>query len=75
MLIVFEDMIADIEAYKKLSPTVTELLLRGGKRNVALDFMSQSYLEVPKTIRVNTAHYFIMIAPNKRVIQQIASNH
>ena len=68
-------MIADIEGYKKLSPTVTELLLRGGKRNIALDFMSQSYLEVPKTIRVNTAHYFIMIVPNKRVIQQIASNH
>ena len=37
--------------------------------------MSKSYFKVPKTIRINAAHYFIMKIPNKRKIQQIALNH
>ena len=73
VLIVF-DMIADIESNKKLSPIVTELFSRGRKHNISLVFISQSYFKVPKTIRLNTT-YFIMKIPNKREIQQIASNH
>ena len=30
---------------------------------------------MPKTIRLNATHYFIMEIPNKREVQQIASNH
>ena len=30
---------------------------------------------MPKTIRLNGTHYFIMKIPNKRKLQQIASNH
>ena len=30
---------------------------------------------MPKTIRLNATHYFIMKIPNKRELQQIASNH
>ena len=30
---------------------------------------------MPKTIRLNVTHYFIMKIPNKRELQQIASNH
>ena len=37
--------------------------------------MSKSYFKVPKTIRVNATHYFIMKIPNKRKLQQRASNH
>ena len=33
-------------------------------------FVSQPYSKVPKTIRVDATHYFIMKIPNKR-----ASNH
>ena len=36
---------------------------------------SQSYFKVPKTIRLNAAHYSIMKIPNTRELQQIASNH
>ena len=36
--------------------------------------MSQSYFKVPKTIRANVTHYFIMKIPNKRELQQVASN-
>ena len=60
---------------KNLSPTVTDLFLRGGKHNISLVFISQSYFKVPKTIRLNATHYFIMKIPNKRELQQIASNH
>ena len=68
-------MIADMESNKKLSPKVTELFLRGRKLNISLVFISQSYFKVPKTIRLNATHYFIMKIPNKRELQQIASNH
>ena len=30
---------------------------------------------MPKTIRLKATHYFIMKIPNKRELQQIASNH
>ena len=38
-------------------------------------FTSQSHFRVPKTIRLNATHYFIMAVPNKRELQRIASNH
>ena len=47
----FDDMIADMESNKNLSPFVTESFLRGGKHNISLLFISQSYFKVPKTIR------------------------
>ena len=75
VLIVFDDMIPDMESNEKLSPIVTELLLGGRKLNIALVFISQSYLIVPKTIRLNATHYFIMKIRNKRELQQIASTH
>ena len=62
----FDDIIADMESSKKLSPIVTELFLRGRKLNISLIFISQSYFKVPKTIRLNATHYSIMKIPNKR---------
>ena len=50
VIIVFDDIIADIEANKKLIPIVTKLFLRGRKLNISLVFISQSYLKVPKPI-------------------------
>ena len=38
VLIVFDNMIADTESNKKLSPIVTELLLRGKRLNISLFF-------------------------------------
>ena len=68
-------MTPDIKANKKLSPTVTELFLRGRKLNISLVFILKSSFKVPKTIRLNTTHYFLMKIPYKREIQQIVSNH
>ena len=75
MLIVFDDMIADMINNKKLNPVVTELFIRGRKLNVSIVFITQSYFKVPKDVRLNSTHFFIMKIPNKRELQQIALNH
>ena len=73
VLIVFDDMIADmINDNKKLIPVVTELFIRGRKLNIAIVFVSQSYFKVPKDVRLNSTHFFIMRIPNKRELQQTA---
>ena len=40
VLIVFDNMIADMESNKKLNPKVTELFLRGRKLDISLIFYS-----------------------------------
>ena len=75
ILIVFDDMIADMLSNKKLNPIVTELFIRGRKLNISLVFITQSYFAVPKNIRLNSTHYFAMKIPNKRKLQQIAFNY
>ena len=75
ILIVFDDMIADIIKNKKLNSIVTELFIRGRKLNISLVFITQSYFKVPKDVRLNTSHFFIAKIPNKKELQQIAINH
>ena len=48
VLIVFDDMIADMLSNKKRNPMVTELLIRGRKLNISLIFMTQSYFALSK---------------------------
>ena len=60
---------------KKLSSIVTELFIRGRKLNISLVFITQSYFKVPKEVRLNCTHFFIVKIPNKRELQQIALNH
>ena len=66
ILIVFDDMIADMIQNKKLNSIVTELFIRGRKLNISLVFITQSYFKVPKDVRLNTTHFFISKVPNKR---------
>ena len=80
ILIVFDDMIADMINNKKLNPIVTELFLRCRKLNISIVFITQSYFKVPKEVRLNTTHldlilHTIMNIPSKRELQQIALNH
>ena len=51
---------ADILSNKKVHPIVIELFIRGRKLNISLVFISQSYLAVPKNIRLNSMQYFII---------------
>ena len=65
ILIVFDDMIADMLSNKKLNPIVTELFIRSRKLNISLVFITQSYFGMPKDIRLKPTLYFIMKIPNK----------
>ena len=75
ILIVFDDMIADMIHNKKLNSIVTELFIRGRKLNISLVFITQSYFKVLKDVRLNTSHFFFAKILNKRELQQIAINH
>ena len=75
ILIGFDDMITDMINNKKLNSIVTELFVRARKLNISLVFITKSYFKVPKDVRLNTTHFFIMKIPNKRELQQIAINH
>ena len=75
VLIVFDDMIADMINNNKLNPIVTELFIRGRKLNISIVFIMQSYFKVPKDVRLNSTHFFIMKIPDKRELQQIVLNH
>ena len=63
-----------MESNKKLSLIVTELFITRRKLNISLVFISQSHFKMSETIRLNGTHHFIMKIPNKRELQQIASN-
>ena len=58
-------MVADMLSNKKLNPVIAELLIRDTKLDISLVFIKKSYFAVPKNIRLNTTHYFIMKTPNK----------
>ena len=75
ILIVFDDTIPDMIDNKKLNSIITELFIRSKKQNISLVFITQSYFKVPKDVRLNTTHFFIMKISNKRELQQIALNH
>ena len=74
ILIIFDDMTADMINNKKLNSVVAELFIRGRKLNISLVFITQSYFKVPKDVRLNTTHFFNMKITNKRELQQIAIN-
>ena len=74
ILIVFGNMVADMINNKKLNPVLTELFIRGRKLNISIVFITQSYLKVPKDIRLNSTYFFIMKIPNRGELQQISLN-
>ena len=75
ILIVFDDMIADIMTNKKLQSKIKELFIRCRKLNISLVFITQSFFSAPKDVRLNSTHYLIMKINNKRELQNIAINH
>ena len=74
ILIVFDDMIADMVQNKKLNSIITEFI-RGRKLNISLVYTTQSYFKVPKDVRLNTTHFFITKILSNGELQQIVINH
>ena len=68
-------MIADMIKNKKNNQIVTELFIGGRKLNISVVFITQTYFPVPRDVRLNSTHFFIMKIPNKRELQQIAFDH
>ena len=75
ILIVFDDMIADIMTNKKFQAIIKELFIRYKKLNISLVFITQFYFSFPKDVRLNSTHYLIMKINNKTELQNIAINH
>ena len=59
---------------KKLNSIIIELFIRSRKVGISIVFITQSYLKLPKDVRLNTTHSFIMKITIERDFQQIALN-
>ena len=74
MLIVFDEVIADMLSNKKLNPIVTESFIKARKLNISFVLFMQYYLAGSRNIRPNSTYCFIMKIPNKGHLQQNAFN-
>ena len=75
ILILFDDMIADIMTNKKCQAIIKKLFIRCRKLDISLVFITQSYFSVPKEARLNSTHYLIMKINNRKDLQQITIDH
>ena len=71
VLIVFDDMIADIEYNKNFKQIIKELFYRARKISVSIVFIRQSYFRALKDARLNSTHYIIMKVNNKKELKRI----
>ena len=74
ILIVFDDIIAEIMSNKKVHAIIKELFIRCRKLNILLVFITQSCFFVPKDVRLNSAHYLLIKINNRKELQNIAIN-
>ena len=75
VLIAFDDMIADIMTNKRFQAIIKELFIRCRKLDISLVFITQPYFTVPKDVKLNSTHYFIMKINHRKELQNIAINH
>ena len=71
VLIVFDDMIADIEYNKKFKQIIKELFYRARKINLSIVFITQSYFRAVKDARLNSTDYILMKIGNKKELKRI----
>ena len=77
ILIVFDDMIADIITNKRFQVIIKDLFIRCRKVNISLVLITcfDHYFSVPKHVRLNSTHYLIMKINNRKELQNIVINH
>ena len=75
VLIIFDDMIADIMRSEKFKAIVKELFVTCRKLNISIVFITQSYLRTPKDARLNSTHYILMKIGNKEELKIIAEEN
>ena len=72
VLLVFDDMISDIDHNKNFKKVIKELFYRARKLNVSIVFITQSYFRALKDARLNSTHYVLMKIGNKKELKSIA---
>ena len=72
VLIVFDDLIADIMRNEKFKAIIKELFIRYRKLNISIVFITQSYFRTPKDARLNSTHCILMKIGNKKELKSIA---
>ena len=75
VLIIFDNMIADIMRSEKFKAIVKELFIRCRKLNISTVFITQSYFRTPKDARLNSTHYILMKIGNKKELRSIAEEN
>ena len=80
VLIIFDDMIADIMRSEKFKAIVKELFLRCRKLNISIVFITQSYFRTPKDASIifkllNSTHYILIKIGNKEELKSIAEEN
>ena len=75
VLILFDDMIADIVSSKKFKAIIKELFIRCRKLNISIIFITQSYFRTPKDARLNSTHYVIIQIEIRKELQNIAQEN
>ena len=66
VLIVFDDMIADIMRNEKFKAIIKEPFIRCRKLNISIVFITQSYFRTSKDTRLNSTHCILMKIGNKK---------
>ena len=69
VLIISDDMIADIMRSEQFKAIVKELFIRCRKLNISIVFITQSYFRTPKDARLNSTHYILMKIGNKKELK------
>ena len=75
VLIIFDDMIADIMRSEKFKAIVKELVIRCRKLNISIVFITQSYFRTLKDARLNSTHSILMKIGNKKELKSIAEEN
>ena len=75
VLIISDDMIADIMSSKNFKAIIKERFIRCRKLKVSIVFITQSYFRTPKDARLNSTHYTIMKIQSKKELQNIAQEN
>ena len=75
VLIIVDDMIADIMRSEKFKAIVKELFIRCRTLNISIIFITQSYFRTPKDARLNSAHYILMKISNNKELKSKAEEN
>ena len=75
VLIIFDNMIADIMRSEKFKAIVKERSIRCRKLNISIVFLTQSHFRAPKDARLNSTHYILMKIGNKKELKSIAEEN